>query len=89
MIRDSALWLMLFNREPVADAAKLDHTTLAIARLRFLFIAAKIWSHGGRTGIHYSDQYQEQGLFQRLMTRLRAITIQGSAFGAVMLPALK
>ena len=89
MIRDSALWLMLFNREPLADAAKLQHTTLAIARLRFLFIAAKIWSHGGRTGIHYSDQYQEQGLFQRLMTRLRAITIQGSAFRAVMHPALK
>ena len=82
-------WLMLFNREPVADAAKLDHTTLAIARLRFLFIAAKIWSHAGRTRIHYSDQYQEQGLFQRLMTRLRAIKKQRAAFGAVMHPALK
>ena len=80
---------MLFNREPVADAAKLDHTTLAIARLRFLFIAAKIWSHGGRTRIHYSDQYQEQGLFQRLMVRLRAIKRQGTAFGAVMRPALE
>jgi len=31
-------WLMLFTRESVADAAKLEHTTLAIARLRFLFI---------------------------------------------------
>lgn len=82
-------WLLLFNREPVADAAKLKHTTLAIARLRFLFIAAKIWSHGGRTGIHYSDQYQEQGLFQRLMTRLRAIKLQGTTFGVVMHPALK
>ena len=82
-------WLMLFNREPEADAAKLEHTTLAIARLRFLFIAAKIWSHAGRTGIHYSDQYQEKGLFQRLMVRLRAITLHGTAFGAVMHPALK
>ena len=81
-------WLMLFSREPVADAAKLKHTTLAISRLRFLFIAAKIWSHGGRTGIHYSDQYQEQGLFQRLMTRLRAIKMQGAAFASVMYPAL-
>lgn len=81
-------WLMLFNREPVADAAELKHTTLAIARLRFLFIAAKIWSHAGRTGIHYSDQYQEQGLFQRLMVRLRAITTQGQAFSAVIHPAL-
>ena len=82
-------WLMLFNREPVADVAKLEHTTLAIARLRFLFIAAKIWSHAGRTRIHYSDQYQEQGIFQRLMDRLRAITVHGNAFGAVMHPALK
>ena len=82
-------WLMLFNREPVADVAKLQHTTLAIARLRFLFIAAKIWSHGGRTRIHYSDQYQEQGLFQRLMDRLRGIRRQGNVFGAVMRPALE
>ena len=38
-------WLMLFNREPVADAATLRHTTLATSRLRFLFVAAKIWRH--------------------------------------------
>jgi len=82
-------WLMLFNREPVADVAKLQHTTLAIARLRFLFIAAKIWSHGGRTRIHYSDQYQEQGIFQRLMDRLRGIRRQATAFAAVMRPALE
>jgi hypothetical protein len=82
-------WLMLFHREPVADASKLQHTTLAIARLRFLFIAAKLWTHGGRTRIHYSDQYQEQGLFQRLMTRLRAIATQGVAFRPVLHPALK
>ena len=81
--------LMVFNREPVADATKLKHTTLAIARLRFLFIAAKIWSHAGRTGIHYSDQYQEQGLFQRLMTRLRSIKLQDLAFRPVLHPALK
>ncbi len=82
-------WLMLFNREPVADAAKLKHITLAIARLRFLFIAAKIWRHAGRTRIHYSDQYQEQGLFQRLMARLRSIKMQNVAFSPVMHPALK
>ena len=38
-------WLMLFNREPQADATELRHTTLATARLRFLFVAAKIWRH--------------------------------------------
>jgi len=35
-------WLMLFNREPQDDATQLRHTTLATARLRFLFVAAKI-----------------------------------------------
>jgi hypothetical protein len=82
-------WLTLFNREPIADAAKLEHTTLAIARLRFLFIAAKIWRHAGRTGVHYSDQYQEQGLFQRLMARLRSIQIGAAAFSPVLHPALE
>jgi hypothetical protein len=82
-------WLMLFNREALAEAAKLEHTTLAIARLRFLFIAAKIWRHSGRTGIHYSDQYQEQGLFQRLMSRLRSIKMHNTAFRPVLHPALK
>lgn len=38
-------WLMLFSREPQGDAAALQHTTLCTSRLRFLFIAAKIWRH--------------------------------------------
>jgi len=42
-------WLMLFNREPQADATELRHTTLATSRLRFLFVAAKIWRNAGRT----------------------------------------
>jgi hypothetical protein len=42
---------MLFNREAQADAAQLRHTTLATSRLRFLFVAAKIWHHAGRTGV--------------------------------------
>jgi hypothetical protein len=44
-------WLMLFNREEQDEVATLRHTTLATARLRFLFVAAKIWSHAGRTGV--------------------------------------
>ena len=35
-------WLMLYNREATDTTALLKHTTLATARLRFLFIAAKI-----------------------------------------------
>jgi hypothetical protein len=54
-------WLMLFNREPQADATELKHTTLATSRLRFLFVAAKIWRHAGRTGVSYSDHYEEKG----------------------------
>ena len=66
-------WLMLFNREPQADVTQLRHTTLATARLRFLFIAAKIWRHAGRTGVSYGDHYEDKGLFGRLMDRLRRI----------------
>jgi len=82
-------WLMLFNREPQADATKLRHITLATSRLRFLFVAAKIWRHAGRTGISYSDQYEEKGLFERLMNRLRKIEPRGSGYAPVMMPALR
>jgi len=82
-------WLMLFNREPQVDAAKLRHTTLATSRLRFLFVAAKIWRHAGRTGVSYSDHYEEKSVFERLMTRLRKITSQAQAYDPVMEPALR
>jgi len=68
-------WLLLFHREETVTPEDLKHTTLATARLRFLFVAAKIWRHAGRVGISYSDHYQECGLFQRLMNRLRDITV--------------
>src|SRR6266571_6141317 len=42
-------WLVVFNREPEADSTKLKHTILALARLRFLLIAAKLWNHAGRS----------------------------------------
>jgi len=82
-------WLMLFNREPQADAAELRHTTLATSRLRFLFVAAKIWRHAGRTGVSYSDHYQEQGVFERLMDRLRKIAPRAQGYEPVMVPALR
>lgn len=82
-------WLMLFNREPQADATQLRHTTLATARLRFLFVAAKIWRHAGRTGVSYSDHYEEKGIFERLMDRLRRIAPRGQGYAPVMVPALR
>jgi Transposase DDE domain group 1 len=81
--------LMLFNREPQSDVTELQHTTLATARLRFLFVAAKIWRHAGRTGVSYSDQYEEKGMFERLMERLRRIAPRGESYGPVMVPVLR
>ena len=77
-------WLMLFNREEAAKVETLKHTTLATARLRFLFLAAKIWRHAGRVGVSYSDHYAEQGIFRRLMDRLRAIAMDGARFVPVL-----
>jgi hypothetical protein len=82
-------WLMLFNREPQDDAIVLQHTTLATSRLRFLFVAAKIWRHAGRTGVSYSDHYEEKGVFERLMDRLRRIVPRGQGYAPVMVPALR
>jgi Transposase DDE domain group 1 len=81
-------WLMLFNREEEAKVETLQHTTLATARLRFLFLAAKIWRHAGRVGVSYGEHYAEQGIFRRLMDRLRAITADGQRFGPVLATAL-
>ncbi len=82
-------WLMLFNREEKARAEDLKHTTLATSRLRFLFLAAKIWRHGGRVGVSYSDHYKEQGICQRLMERLRAITVGEKGYVPVLAVALR
>jgi len=82
-------WLMLFHREEGAKSDAFKHTTLATARLRFLFVAAKIWQHAGRTGISYSDQYQERGLFQRLMERLRDIVAGPTTFLPVLATPLE
>jgi hypothetical protein len=82
-------WLLLFNREERTTAEQLKHMTLATARLRFLFLAAKIWRHAGRVGISYSDQYPERGIFQRLMERLRSIAPGKRGFQPVLATALR
>ena len=82
-------WLMLFQREEKTKVEDLQHTTLAVARLRFLFLAAKIWRHAGRVGISYSDQYTERGLFQRLIDRLRKITSSQAKVRPVLATALQ
>jgi Transposase DDE domain group 1 len=82
-------WLMLFNREEGVKVEEMKHTTLATARLRFLFLAAKFWTHGGRVGISYSDQYAERGLFRRLMDRLRAIAWSTGGLSPVLATPLQ
>jgi Transposase DDE domain group 1 len=82
-------WLMLFNREEEATVETLGHTTLATARLRFLFLAARIWRHAGRVGISYSDHYAEQSVFDRLMMRLRSVAANANGFLPVIPVALR
>lgn len=77
-------WLMLFNREEQAKVADLRHTTLVTARLRFLFLAAKIVRHAGAVIVRYSDHYAEKGTMVRLMDRLRSIVPCGSRFVPVL-----
>jgi hypothetical protein len=82
-------WLMLFNREEKDKTGDLEHTTLATARLRFLFLAAKIVRHAGTVLVRYSDHYAEQGTLARLMDRLRAIAVSGTQFAPVLASALR
>ena len=82
-------WLMLFNREEAAKVDALRHTTLATARLKFLFLAARIWRHAGRVGVSYSHHYPEKSLFQRLMRRLRTIVDSKKGFIPVLAVALR
>jgi hypothetical protein len=82
-------WLMLFHREENEKVEQMRHTTLATARLRFLFLAAKIWRHAGRVGVSYSDHYEEKGIFERLMDRLRAIVPSASGFAPVIATVLR
>jgi hypothetical protein len=76
-------WLMLFNREEQAQTEDLKHITLATARLRFLFLAAKIVRHAGAVMVRYSDHYAEGGILTRLMNRLRSIA-SGERFAPVV-----
>jgi hypothetical protein len=82
-------WLMLFSREEDAKVETLQHTTLATSRLRFLFLAARIWRHAGRVGVSYSDHYAEKGILQRLMRRLRGMVQGEKGFAPVIAVALR
>jgi len=60
-------WLLLFQRnDTTTDATTRRHTRLATARLKCLFVAAKIWRHAGRVGVNDSVDYAEQVVLQQL-----------------------
>jgi hypothetical protein len=82
-------WLQLFTREEGEQVDQMRHMTMATARLRFLFLAAKIWRHAGRVGVSYSDHYEEKSIFARLMGRLRAIAAGPEGFAPVIATALR
>jgi len=82
-------WLQLFHREENATVETIKHTTLATARLRFLFIAARIWRHAGRVGVSFSDHYQEKDVFQRLMERLRSVARGPQGFAPILTTPLR
>ena len=82
-------WLFLFNRGDTADASEMKHIQLSTTRLRFLFLAAKIWCHAGRVGVSYSDHYEDKGIFQCLMDRLRSITAGANGFAPIVPTALR
>jgi hypothetical protein len=81
-------WLALFQRHQNVETAALRHTTLATARLRFLFVAARLWCHAGRVGISYSDQYEDQPLLTQLMQRLGNIRLRDGTAAPVIEQAL-
>jgi hypothetical protein len=39
--------------------------------------------------VSYSDHYEEKGVFERLMDRLRRIATRANGYAPVMLPALR
>ena len=82
-------WLLLMQRGEEETVETLKHTTMETARFRFLFIAAKLRSHSGRTEISFSDQYPEQERMNRLMSRLRSIARPGVGIVPVVAVALE
>ena len=81
--------LLPMQRSEEETVETLKHTTMETARFRFLFIAAKLRNHAGRTNIGYSDQYPKQDRMNRLMSRLRSIAKPGVGIVPVIAVALK
>jgi hypothetical protein len=78
-------WLMLFNH---VGKEAYQRTMLSTARLKYLFIAAKVVRRSRRGKIRYSREYEEQGRFHALMNRLGSIrSVAGRFVSAYRFPA--
>ena len=73
-------WLQLIHGEEGAEIGSMRHTTLATARLRFFVRGGQDLAACRTGGVRYSDHYQDQGLFHRLMVRVRGIAPGGDGF---------
>ena len=79
-------WLMLFNH---AGTEPYHRTMLRTARLKYVFIAAKVVRHARRGSIRYSREYEEQARFHTLMDRLASIrSAAGRFISAYRFPAI-
>jgi hypothetical protein len=87
-----------YNLNVLADAVQpggrsqtgnLHHTTLATTRLKFLFLAMRIWRHAGRVGVSYSDHYTARPCFERLMNRLRSVSTNENVLAPAIAGALR
>src|ERR1039457_4711055 len=52
-----SLQTLMARIQTSAESSQAGRIWAATARLRFLFLAAKIWRHAGRVGVSYSDHY--------------------------------
>jgi hypothetical protein len=67
-------WLTLFALE---ENEKYQRTMLSTARLKYLFIGAKITFTSNRTEVHYGEDYPHKEKFNWLMEKLRKVKVVG------------
>jgi len=67
-------WLTLFALE---ENEKYQRTMLSTARLKYLFIGAKITFTSNRTEVHYGEDYPHKETFNWLMEKLRKVKVVG------------
>ena len=70
--------LLIFDRTTAVVPIGDYEDFLAGLESRYDYSEGEALPQAGRTGISYSDHYEEKGVFERLMNRLRKIEPRGS-----------